>query len=98
MRYGLSLLFNYTWSKAIDDLPYNQAATSIGAGNSYVYPTYIPNFKRLDYGPSDFDHRNVISASYVYAIPGLKDGAAVLRYISKDWETTGIVAFYSGDP
>src|SRR5271170_3966312 len=78
--------------------PYDQSATSIGAGNSYVFPTYIPNFKHLDYGPSDFDHRNVVSMSYVYDIPGLKDAPAALRYVSKDWETAGIFAFNSGDP
>src|SRR3984885_330619 len=45
VRYGLTLLFNYTWSKALNNLPWNQAATSIGAGNSYVYPTTVPNFR-----------------------------------------------------
>jgi hypothetical protein len=98
VRYGLTLLFNYTWSKALDNLPFNQSATSIADNSSYVFPTYIPNFRRLDYGPSDFDHRNVISGSYVYAIPGLRDAPAALRYVSKGWETTGIVAFNSGDP
>jgi len=99
IRYGLTLLANYTWSKALDNLPYNQAATSIGAGNSYVYPTYIPNFKRLDYGPSDFDHRNVVSMSYVYTIPGFADSSpAAVRYIVNGWETAGIFAFNSGDP
>ena len=66
VRYGLTLLFNYTWSKALNDLPWNQAATSIGAGNSYVYPITMPNFKSLDYGPADFDHRHVRAISYVY--------------------------------
>jgi hypothetical protein len=99
MRYGLNALFNYTWSKALDDLPYNQAATSIGAGNSYVYPYYVPNFRSLDYGPSDFDHRNVISTSFVYTEPRLlNDSPGAVRYIANGWETTGIVQFRSGDP
>ena len=62
--HGLTLLANYTWSKAIDDTPYNQSATAIASANSYVLPIYEPNFRRLDRGPSDFDHRNVISISY----------------------------------
>jgi hypothetical protein len=99
VRYGLTLHFNYTWSKALDNMPYNAAATSIGANNSYVYPITVSNFKRLDYGPSDFDHRNVISASYVYTFPKLLDSApAALRYVVNGWQTTGLVKFSSGDP
>lgn len=99
LTYGLNGLFNYTWSKALDNLPFNQAATSIGAGNSYVYPYTVPNFRSLDYGPSDFDHRNVISASFVYTEPQvLHDSPPALRYIANGWETTGIVQFRSGDP
>lgn len=99
VRYGLTLLFNYTWSKALDNMPFNAAATSIGSNNSYVYPITAANFKRLDYGPSDFDHRNVISASYVYTIPKfLNDAPAAVRYILNGWQTTGLVKFSSGDP
>jgi Carboxypeptidase regulatory-like domain len=99
VRYGLTLLFNYTWSKALDNLPYNAAATSIGAGNSYVLPVWAPNYKRLDRGPTDFDHRNVISLSYVYAMPKVLDGApVVLRYVANGWETSGLFVFRSGDP
>jgi hypothetical protein len=99
VRYGLTLLFNYTWSKALDNLPYNAAATSIGAGNSYVLPISAPNYKRLDRGPTDFDHRNVISLSYVYAMPKVLDGApGVLRYLANGWETSGLFVFRSGDP
>lgn len=99
VRYGLTLLFNYTWSKALNDLPWNQAATSIGAGNSFVYPTTIPNYRRLDYGPADFDHRNVSAISYVYTVPKFLKGApAVVRYVANDWATSGLFQFRSGDP
>ena len=98
-RYGLTMLFNYTWSKALDNLPFNQAATSIGANNSFVYPITVPNFKRLDYGPADFDHRNVVSLSYVYDIPKfVADAPGAVRYLLNNWETTGIVQYRSGDP
>jgi hypothetical protein len=98
VRYGLTLLANYTWSKALDNLPYNAAATSIGAGNSYVYPIYEPNFRRLDHGPSDFDHRNVISVSYVYVIPSVKESPGVVRFLVNGWQTSGLFQFRSGDP
>jgi hypothetical protein len=99
VRYGVTLLFNYTWSKALDDMPFNAAATSIGSGNSYVYPIWHANYKALDYGPSDFDHRNVISLSYVYTMPKVLGGApGVLRYLANGWETAGLFVFRSGDP
>ena len=96
--YGLTMLLNYTWSKALDNMPFNAAATSIGSNNSYVYPITVPKFKRLDHGPSDFDHRNVISASYVYSEPNISGGNRVLGYMANDWELSGLVQFRSGDP
>lgn len=99
VRYGLNLLFNYTWSKALNNLPWNQAATSIGSGNSFVYPITMANFKALDYGPADFDHRNVASLGYVYAIPNfLNNAPSIARYIVNNWELDGIFQFHSGDP
>ena len=99
VRYGLTMLFNYTWSKALDDMPYNQAATSIGGGNSFVYPISAPNFKRLDYGPTEFDHTQVISASYVYSEPKImNDASPALRYLVNGYETTGLVQYRTGDP
>jgi hypothetical protein len=99
VRYGLTLLFNYTWSKALNNLPWNQAATSIGAGNAFVYPITVPNFKSLDYGPADFDHRNVSALSYVYIVPKfLNDAPAAARYIVNGWSTSGLFQYRSGDP
>lgn len=97
-RWGLTLLFNYTWSKALDGLPLNNGVTSAGAGNSYVLPVYETNYKRLDYGPSDFDHRNVTSFSYVWKIPTLKSGPLGVRLLVNGWQTTGLVQYRSGDP
>jgi len=99
VRYGLTLLFNYTWSKALNNMPFNAAATSIGAGNSYVYPINVANFKSLDYGPADFDHRNIASMSYVYTVPKfLNDAPAAVQYIANGWQLSGLFVFRSGDP
>jgi hypothetical protein len=98
LRKGLSVLVNYTWSHATDDLPVNTGVTSAGAGNSYVLPLYEPNYKRLDHGASDFDHRNVISISYVWAFPKWETGPAPVKWIVNGWETTGLVQTRSGDP
>lgn len=99
VRYGLTMLFNYTWSKTLTGMPWNQAATSIGANNSFVLPITVPNFKRLDYGPADFDHRNVIAMSYVYEIPKfLNEAPGAVRYLVNGWEASGIFQYRGGDP
>jgi hypothetical protein len=99
MRYGLTLLANYTWSKSIDNTPYNQSSTAIASSNSYVLPTYEPNFKRLDHGPSDFNHANVTSISFVYSLPKvMQDAPGALRYAVNGWETSGLFQTRSGDP
>ena len=98
MQHGLSFLLNYTFSKALSDLPYNASATAVVTGQSYVYPTYLPHYKALDIGPTEFDHRNVVSASYVWAFPSLRSGSRGLRYLLNDWQTQGIFSFRSGDP
>jgi hypothetical protein len=99
LRSGLTLLANYTWSKSIDDTPYNQSSTAIASNNSYVLPIYEPNFKRLDVGPSDFDHRNVAAISFVYQVPSvMKDAPAAVHYLVNGWQASGIFLSRSGDP
>jgi hypothetical protein len=96
--HGLTVLLNYTFSKALDDLPYGSSASTAKNGtNSYVYPVYFPNYKALDKGPSDFDYRNVMSASYVYRFPTLRSGNVLLRAILNDWRQAGLVQARSGD-
>jgi Carboxypeptidase regulatory-like domain len=108
MSHGLSLLANYTWSKAIDDLPYQIGVSNVedlNAGESYVYPLYPagastwnpPNIKALDIGPSDFNHTNVFSASYVYNLPKVGVGNRFVRAITNGWNTSGLIQHHSGD-
>jgi len=97
LHHGVSLLLNYTWSHATDDLPYNTGVTSAGSGNSYVVPVYEANYKRLDHGASDFDHRNVLVISYVWSLPTMHEGPQVARYILNGWQTTGLVQLRTGD-
>ncbi len=98
LRHGLSFIVNYTWSHATDDLPVNTGVTSAGAGNSYVLPLYESNYKRLDHGASDFDHRNNLALSYVWSIPAMNEGPGFVKYVINGWQTTGLVATRTGDP
>lgn len=96
---GLTATLNYTWSKAIDNNVFGaQGTTAVVAGSSYVLPIYEPNYKRLDHGVSDYDHRNVLTLSYVWILPKFKGGNAIERYIVNGWQTNGIYALRSGNP
>ena len=112
MSHGLSILFNYTFSKSYDDMPQATRVSNtedVNPGESYVYPLYpakasnIPaaayayDIKALDRGLSDLDHTNVISTSYVYDLPKLRSGFGVVRAIVNGWRTSGLIAFRSGD-
>ena len=112
MPHGLSLLFNYTWSKSYDDMPQATRVSNtedVNAGESYVYPLYpsnatdipaaahVSDIKALDRGLSDIDHPHVFSFSYVYDLPKLQTGHRVLRAIVNGWRTSGLIQHHSGD-
>jgi hypothetical protein len=110
--HGLSLLANFTWSKAFDNMP---QATRVGntedlnAGESYVYPEYPANATgipaaaystdpgALDRGLSDIDHPILVSVSYVWDLPKLHDGNPVIKSIVNGWSTSGLITHRSGD-
>lgn len=95
---SLNGFVNYTWSKATDNNAFGSSVTAVVPGSSYVLPIYEPNYKRLDTGPADYDHRNVLSVSYVWLLPEWHGGNAGLRYLVNGWQTNGIFSFRSGDP
>ena len=98
--HGLRILANYTWSKALDTLPLITLGNSVNLNfsQSFVLPLYLPDYKRLDRGPSEFDRRHVFSGSYVYTLPELKAKSFVIRALANGWQTTGIVQVQSGSP
>ena len=95
---GMTAFVNYTWSKAIDNFPWGATVTAVVPGSSYVLPIYEPNYKRLDRGPSDYDHRNVLTISYVWALPQFTGQSWLVRSLLNQWQLNGIFTFRSGDP
>lgn len=94
--HGLSILANYTWSKSLDDLP-ESAAVNSGLVPPAI-PWYMPNFHRLDYGPSDWDHTHAVVVSYLWQIPSVDRSNGLARAVLGNWETTGIVSKQTGAP
>jgi hypothetical protein len=110
--HGLSLLANFTWSKSFDDMPQATRVSNtedLNAGESYVYPVYpqnatgIPaaayasNPGALDRGLSDIDHPILVSISYVWEVPKLRNGNSALKFIVNGWSTAGLITHRSGD-
>lgn len=91
---GLQFLGSYTWSRTLDE-------TSGSSGNQ-VFELWLltnnQNDPRGSYGPTDFDrtHRGVVS--FTYDLPSLQNGSAVLRYLTRGWQATGIAVAQSGTP
>ena len=47
--------------------------------------------RALDRGLSDIDHPILVSVSYVYDLPKLRNGNSALKYIVNGWSTAGLI-------
>jgi len=85
---GLTVLGGYSWQKSLDIL-----SNTAFEGNGNAYP-----FGQIekDYGPSNFDRRHRLTASFNYMLPYKGKGA--LGVIASGWQTNGIVTLQSGGP
>jgi Carboxypeptidase regulatory-like domain/TonB dependent receptor len=95
---GLTILANYTWSKSIDTLPYNQGITGVAAGSNSPIPWNFSGRHQYDRGPSEFDHTQRFVVSYVYDLPKLSKANALVRTIAGGWQLTGILTYQTGGP
>ncbi len=95
---GSTVLFNYTWSKSIDDLPYSQGITGVAQGGNSPLPWNFAGRHQYDRGPSEFDHTHRMVVSYVYELPKLAHRAASVRTVAGGWQLSGIVTAQSGGP
>jgi hypothetical protein len=96
--HGFQLAASYTWSRFID-------STSEGVGyqnqqqpdrmNRTSVPIMFGGLK-LDRGLSDFDRRQRLTLSYLWAVPGPRSGWS--KYPFRGWQLAGITTFQSGTP
>ena len=50
------------------------------------------------WGPSDYDRRHVLSVSYIYDLPLLKEQRGVLGLIAGGWQVSGATFYRTGTP
>jgi hypothetical protein len=95
-RHGLQFTAAYTYSHSLDDgSGYESSTGSAGRVNNYV-----PGFKHLNYGDSDFDARQRLALSYVYTLPvvGFLRNSLIAREALAGWGISGITALQTGYP
>ncbi len=95
--HGIYYTLAYTWSHALDN---GSGFESSGFGNDIAGTNWVPGFRYLSYGNSDFDARNRFVASYGYQIP-LLAAMRQNRFINEalgGWNIGGITALQSGFP
>ena len=84
---GLTFMFNYTYSKELDDL--------VGVRD--------PNKDFLEKGPGAIDHVHVASATFVYRLPfgagsRWNSGSRVVSALISHWQISGIFTLSTGAP
>jgi hypothetical protein len=76
------LLANYTFSKAIDDLP---TAAGVEAAGVSAIPWYKAGRSSLDRGVSDCDRTHAIVVSYHWQLPSFAGTARLARALLGSW-------------
>ncbi len=92
----LTLLANYTYSKSLDDVPNGQGNAGVAAQSLSTLPSTNILRHQWDYGPSDFDHRQIFTLSYVWDLPTLAHSNLLMRETLGGWGLTGIVRRQTG--
>ncbi len=92
----LTLLANYTYSKSLDDVPNGQGNAGVAAQSLSTLPSTNYLRHQWDYGPSDFDHRQIFTLSYVWDLPTLAHSNLFMRETLGGWQLTGIVRRQTG--
>jgi hypothetical protein len=88
-RLGNHLFFGaaYTWSKAL---------TTATSDTTYVRFDNLT--KQADYGPANFDRRQVFALNYVVNVPNLQAGNRFTHAVTNGWQLSGVTQVASGAP
>ena len=96
---NITLLANYTFSKAMDiAFANNGGTTDVGSSKGSGVPFGNPLQHSFDTGPSDFDHTHVFVASYAWDLPRLNEKSSLTRWTLGGWVWSGIFTASTGDP
>jgi hypothetical protein len=96
---GLDLVANYTWSHSLDDLS-STFGDSLQGGSGYIGSLGYTNLlqPKLDWGSSDYDIRQRLTISPIWATPWFKTGSAIEKETLGGWTISGIATIRTGTP
>ncbi len=91
---GLTMLVNYTYSKAMSIDSSGAFATALGAGPRDPYNL------ALDYSPADYDVTQAFKAAVIYELPAMHAGPAAVRGGSRvnGWQINTMITAQTGLP
>jgi len=96
---GVTLVANYTWSHATDDLSSTFSDGTGGASNGIGNLGYLdPRNPRLDWGSADFDIRHRVTLSPVWTTPWFKSGRGWEGHALGGYTIAGIFTARTGTP
>jgi hypothetical protein len=91
--------FNYTYSKALDDVSNGGFFAFSFAGTGSILNPQNPFDLKGNYGPADYDARHVINANYVWEVPVRKAlGGHGWAPLVDGWQVSGTVFYRTGFP
>jgi hypothetical protein len=89
--HGLYLSAYYTWSKSLDQVSNGDAADANANQTN-------PANNATEWGPSDYDVTQRITATAVYEIPHVHSGGDMVKAVANGWQVNGIVTYHTGFP
>ena len=90
MSHGLMVNASYTYSHSIDE------GSGLGAG--LFFNGNNPLQPSTAYGSSDFDRTHVLTVSYAYLLPTLKNTSGFVGTLANGWGIQGVTVAESGEP
>jgi hypothetical protein len=96
---GLSVVANYTWAHALDDLS-TTFGDSLQGGSGYVGSLGYTSLAKplLDWGSADYDVRQRLVVAPIWETPWFKQGAGIDRQVFGGWVVGGIYTARGGVP
>lgn len=89
--HGLYLSAYYTWSRSLDQVSNGDAADASANQTN-------PADNATEWGPSDYDVNQRITATAVYEVPHVHSGSGLVKTVANGWQVNGIVTYHTGFP
>lgn len=90
MGRGLQVDASYTYSHSLDE--------GSGLGSGLFFNGNNPLVPRTAYASSDFDRTHVLTVSYVYVLPTIKNSSKLIGGAANGWGIQGVTVAQSGEP